>query len=179
MYRNYDGQRSTFGETSVSATVPNPDELSAFASVRASDEALTIMVVNKANAAAPISVGLTDFAAQPSVQAWQLTGANQIARLPDLTVTGATFSNTVPAQSVTLFVVPRSIPIEFGFGIRRTASGAEIIVTGSPGGAAHRLERSGDLKTWAPAQQIVLTGSPIVVPVPLTNAAAFYRIVQE
>ena len=31
MYRNYDGSKSTFGDTSVSATVPNPDNLSAFA----------------------------------------------------------------------------------------------------------------------------------------------------
>src|SRR5581483_2591088 len=47
MYRNYDGQKSTFGDTSVRATVPNPDELSAFASRRSSDGALTVMVVNK------------------------------------------------------------------------------------------------------------------------------------
>jgi hypothetical protein len=31
MYRNYDGSKSTFGDTSVSATVANPDNVSAFA----------------------------------------------------------------------------------------------------------------------------------------------------
>ena len=31
MYRNYDGSRSTFGDTSVSCTAPNPDNVSAFA----------------------------------------------------------------------------------------------------------------------------------------------------
>jgi len=31
MYRNYDGNDSTFGDTSVSATGPNPDNVSAFA----------------------------------------------------------------------------------------------------------------------------------------------------
>src|SRR5216117_3780012 len=37
IYRNYDGNQSTFGDTSVSATVPNPDNLSSFAAVRSSD----------------------------------------------------------------------------------------------------------------------------------------------
>ena len=34
IYRNYDGNNSTFGDTSVEANVANPDNLSAFASVR-------------------------------------------------------------------------------------------------------------------------------------------------
>jgi hypothetical protein len=47
MYRNYDGNKSAFGETNVSAIVPNPDNISAFAAMRSSDGALTVMVVNK------------------------------------------------------------------------------------------------------------------------------------
>ena len=47
MYRNYDGAKSSFGDTSVSATVANPDQLSAFAAQRSSDEALTVTVINK------------------------------------------------------------------------------------------------------------------------------------
>ena len=33
MYRNYDGNKSTFGDTSVAAAAPNPDAVSAFAAV--------------------------------------------------------------------------------------------------------------------------------------------------
>ena len=33
MYRNYDGNKSTFGDTSVLTAVPNPDNLSAFGAV--------------------------------------------------------------------------------------------------------------------------------------------------
>lgn len=47
MYRNYDGAKSTFGETSVSAAGPNPDDVSVFASTRAYDGALTVMVISK------------------------------------------------------------------------------------------------------------------------------------
>src|ERR1051326_183753 len=45
IFRNYDGNRSTFGDTSVAAAAPNPDNLSAFASLRSSDGALTVMVI--------------------------------------------------------------------------------------------------------------------------------------
>ena len=47
MYRNYDGNKSTFGETSVAAAAPNPDTVSAFAAQRRRDGALTVMVINK------------------------------------------------------------------------------------------------------------------------------------
>src|SRR5207249_7261016 len=40
LYRNYDGGGSAFGGTSVAAAVGNPDQVSAFASIGASDGAL-------------------------------------------------------------------------------------------------------------------------------------------
>src|SRR5262249_11638092 len=62
MYRNYDGYGSTFGDTSVAATVPNPDELTAFAAERWYDGALTIMVINKAlSGATDVQVNLANF----------------------------------------------------------------------------------------------------------------------
>src|SRR5256885_14148051 len=38
IYRNYDGAKSTFGETSVLTTVANPDNLSAFSAIRSRSE---------------------------------------------------------------------------------------------------------------------------------------------
>ena len=46
MYRNYDGGKSTFGDTSVAAGGPNPDQLSTFAALRYADGALTVMAIN-------------------------------------------------------------------------------------------------------------------------------------
>jgi PKD repeat protein len=106
MYRNYDGNRSTFGDTSVSASVPNPDQLSAFAATRTSDGALTVMVINKIAGSTPVTLSITNFAGGASAQAWQLTSANAITRLADVALSGSTLSTTVPGQSVTLFVVP-------------------------------------------------------------------------
>ena len=105
MYRNYDGQNKGFGETSVAATVPNPDEVSAFAAVRASDGALTVMVINKVETSATTTLNLANFANNGTSQVWQLTAANQINRLADVSVTNNALNVTLPPQSISLFVV--------------------------------------------------------------------------
>ena len=105
MYRNYDGQNRGFGETSVAATTPNPDEVSAFASVRTSDGALTVMVINKVATAQTTTINLSNYASGSAAQVWQLTAANQITRLADAAVTNNAISVSLPAQSITLFVV--------------------------------------------------------------------------
>jgi len=105
MYRNYDGQNRGFGETSVSAAVPNPDAVSAFAAVRASDGALTVMVINKITTSATTTINLSNFAGNGTAQVWQLTSANQITRLTDVSTANDTISISLPPQSITLFVV--------------------------------------------------------------------------
>ena len=107
LYRNYDGQKSTFGDLSVSDRVPDPDSLSSFAAVRASDHALTVMVVNKAlSGETPLALALSHFAPARAAQAWQLGANNAITRLPNVPVTRAGLSAVLPAQSVTLYVIP-------------------------------------------------------------------------
>ncbi len=105
MYRNYDGQNKGFGETSVAATVPNPDDVSSFAAVRTSDGALTVMVINKLITSNSATINLANFASSGAAEVWQLTAANQINRLTDVSVTNNAISATLPPQSITLFVV--------------------------------------------------------------------------
>jgi hypothetical protein len=110
IYRNYDGARSTFGDTSVAATVANPDNVSAFAAQRGSDGSLTVMVVCKyLSAVTPITVRLSNFKARGTTQVWQLTSANTIDRLPDATVGNGGVLFNAPAQSVTLLVIPGAL----------------------------------------------------------------------
>jgi len=107
MFRNYDGNKSCFGDISVGAAGPNPDNVSPYAAVRSADGALTLMVINKQlTAAAAATVNLANFIPAGIGQAWQLTAANSITRLSDISFSGATFTSTVPAQSITLFVLP-------------------------------------------------------------------------
>ena len=77
LYRNYDGNKSVFGDTSVAATAPNPDNLSAFAAIRTNDSALTIMVINKTlTGLTPLLLNVTNFANSGTAQAWQLTATH-------------------------------------------------------------------------------------------------------
>ena len=107
LYRNYDGHKAMFGSISVSDRVPDPDTLASFAALRQSDGALTVMVINKAlSAPAPVALSLARFNAGAAAQAWQLTSTGAITRLPDAAVAGGHLSATLPAQSVTLYVIP-------------------------------------------------------------------------
>jgi hypothetical protein len=109
MYRNYDGNKSTFGDTSVSASVGNPDNVAAFAAQRSSDNALTVMVVCKhLSANTPVTVNLANFTAGSAAQVWQFTSANTINRLTDATVGNGTVTISAPPQSVTLLEIPGS-----------------------------------------------------------------------
>jgi hypothetical protein len=108
MYRNYDGAKSTFGDTSVSATVPNPDNLSAFAALRTSDGAMTVMVINKVlTGSTSVSLNITHFAASGSAKVYRLTSGNAIRALPNKSWSGGTLSDTAPAQSITLYILPK------------------------------------------------------------------------
>jgi PKD repeat protein len=110
MYRNYDGNRSTFGDTSVRASsTSNADDLSVFAAERSGDGALTVMVISKVlSGSTSVTMNLANFAPAAAAQVWQLTASNTIMRLADVAVSGAGFVTSVPAQSITLFVVPIS-----------------------------------------------------------------------
>lgn len=115
LYRNYDDNKSTFGDTSVGCTVPNPDTLAAFAAVRTSDRALTVMVINKnLTSSASVNVNVANFTGQSAAQVWQLAAgtsgaAAAIRRVTDAPVSGSTIALSVPAQSVTLLVVPEAM----------------------------------------------------------------------
>ncbi|PYV23598.1 MAG: cellulase [Acidobacteria bacterium] len=111
MYRNYDGNKSAFGDTSVSATGPNPDNVAVFAAQRSSDSALTVMVISKyLSGSTAVSIALNNFASAGTAEVYQLTSANAITRLSDLSFSGSTASFAAPAQSITLLVLPPGTP---------------------------------------------------------------------
>jgi PKD repeat protein len=140
LYRNYDGNKSTFGDTSVSASAPNPDNLSAFAATRASDGALTVMVISKVlSGSTPVTVNMANFPAAGSAQVWQLTSANAITHPANVNFSGSSFMTSVPAQSVTLFVVaggtPNAPPVAL-VGANPTSGIAPLAVTFSAAGSS-------------------------------------------
>jgi hypothetical protein len=108
MYRNYDGAGSAFGDTSVSATVPNPDNLSAFAALRSNDGAMTVMVISKVlSGDTPLALTLANFTQSGSAKVYRLTSSNTIQHLSNISWSGGVLNDTVPAQSITLYMLPK------------------------------------------------------------------------
>ena len=178
LYRNYDGNRSTFGDTSVGVAGPNPDNVAAFAAVRTNDGALTVMVINKQLVGGqPVTLNLSNFFAGSAAQAWQLTSANTITRLTDVPLSNRSLSNTVPAQSLTLFIVPAGTPARLSAGTLSAGDLFNLWLLGQPG-QRWALQASSDLKTWLPVQTNTLTASPLPLSLPTGGAKQrFYRAV--
>jgi hypothetical protein len=122
MYRNYDGNDSTFGNTYMYATssasgADAEGQLAIYAAQRSSDDAITVMVINKTYGSLTSTINLENFSAANGVtaQVYQYSNANVNAIVPRAAVsvtppagngTASTMSYTFPAQSITLFVVP-------------------------------------------------------------------------
>jgi alpha-L-arabinofuranosidase len=105
LYRNYDGHGGEFGSTSVAATVPDPDNVSAFAALRDKDGALTVVVINKQlDRAAQATISLANFAQAGTGEVWRLAD-NQLTRQPDITYSGSELRADLPPQSIALFVL--------------------------------------------------------------------------
>jgi hypothetical protein len=142
MYRNYDGAHHGFGDTSVGDAVPDPDTVSSFAAVRSSDGALTIVIVAKYLAnATPVTINLAHFtAAGTAVQRWQLDATNTISHVADVTRVGATVSLTVPAESVTMLIVPGTVPAAPASITAAASSASTVAVTWPAVGGATGYE---------------------------------------
>ncbi|MGD1089759.1 MAG: glycoside hydrolase family 44 protein [Verrucomicrobiota bacterium] len=176
MYRNYDGNKSTFGDTSILTTVPNPDDLSAFGAVRTSDGAMTLMVINKdLNNATPINVNITNFNVAGTAQRWQLTSANVINPLANITVANGVLNDTLPAQSITLFVLPVASAFNLQIGANSPPGQLGIWLNGQAG-QAYALQSSTDLVHWLAVSSNTLSSNSFEFFMPTTNfSQVFYR----
>ena len=113
IYRNYDGQGSKFGETSVRAVSSDQDQLAIYAAERSSDGALTVVLINKTGGALTASLNIatgthTRSAGADVAQIYRYSAANltAIVRQADQSLVGGTLITTVPANSITLAVIP-------------------------------------------------------------------------
>jgi hypothetical protein len=115
MYRNYDGAKSTFGDTALASTSGNQAQLSVYGALRSSDGAVTVMVINKTYGSLTETLNLANLTATGQASAYLYSNANlaAIVAQPAITVTGptgggttSTLTTTFPAQSITLLVIP-------------------------------------------------------------------------
>ncbi len=118
IFRNYDGNKSMFGDTALASTSVNQGQLAVYGALRSSDHAVTVVVINKTYGDLTSTLSLADVPtttgnAQPYL--YSNANLNAIVAQPAVAVTPpasgsttSTISNyTFPAQSITLFVVPQ------------------------------------------------------------------------
>jgi hypothetical protein len=116
IFRNYDGNKSTFGDTALASTSATQASLSVYGALRTADDTLTIVVINKTygDLTSTLSIpGLPSTVASGQAYLYSNANLNAIVAQPVVTVTpgsagaSSTIANyTFPAQSITLFVVP-------------------------------------------------------------------------
>lgn len=107
MYRNYDGAGAQFGETSLQATSADQDKLSVYAAKRASDNVLTVMVINKTGAELASTLALQNAPEAKQAHIFQYTAADttKIVKADDAAVGNGAITHTFPANSITLLEV--------------------------------------------------------------------------
>jgi fibronectin type 3 domain-containing protein len=182
IYRNYDGKLSTFGDTSVSDTVADPDDLSSFAAVRTSDGALTVMVINKQTGSTPVTVNLANFATSGTADAWQVSSASQtaIAHVGSVAVANNAITTTVPSQSITLFVIPAGTVVSAPpppTGLSATVGSGTITLSWtSSGGATSYTVKRGSVK-GGPYSTAGTVTSTDFTDTGLTNGTTYYYVV--
>jgi len=185
IYRNYDGHNSTFGDTSVYAGVADPDYLSSFAAVRASDGALTVIVINKQQGATPVTVSLANFPSTGAAQAWQISSAAQtaITALGNVAIASNSIAATLPPQSITLFVVPPgsiTSPPSAPSGLAAAVGNGTVRLTWNPAGGAVSYTISRGAAITGPFVQIGTVASPSPTAFKdtgLTNGTTYYYVV--
>lgn len=117
IYRNCDGNKSTFGDMALALTSGDQGNLSVYGARRTADGAITVMVINKTYGALTTTLSLENLtvAAGTEAQVYQYGSANlkEIVTEPAVPVaapaTGSktsTLSTTFPGQAITLLVIP-------------------------------------------------------------------------
>jgi hypothetical protein len=106
IYRNFDGAGGRFGETSVSSSSTDQGQLSVYGALRSSDNALTIVAINKTTSTIQTSLSLANFNATSSALVYTYSNANlaQIVVGTPVSVVSNSVAYSFPAYSATVFV---------------------------------------------------------------------------
>ena len=117
VFRNYDGAGASFGDQALISTSADQSKLSVYAALRAKDNVLTMVVINKTYGDYTSTLSLGNFAASAPAKAYLYSNGDlkAIVAQPDVIVTppsgggsASTISTKFPAQSITVLAVPKA-----------------------------------------------------------------------
>lgn len=108
MYRNYDGEDSVFGDLSLPAASLDQNRVSVYAARRQSDDAITIMLINKSKVREPVMLELNGETFEGnSYEQFRYSAVRpfEIEKLPSLNFDSNTVELTLEAESIQLIVI--------------------------------------------------------------------------
>jgi hypothetical protein len=107
MFRNYDGNGSQFGDTSVSAVSSDQGTLSIYAAQRSTDNTVTVLVINKTTAAIASAISLANLSLPSSAQVYTYSAATltSILHAADAPIANSSVSYSFPGYSAVMFVI--------------------------------------------------------------------------
>ena len=111
MFRNYDGNGSQFGDTSVSAVSSDQGTLSIYAAQRSTDNAVTVLVINKTPAAITSAITLANLSSPSAAQVYTYSAASltSIVHAANASITNSSVSYTFPGYSAVMFVIQPTV----------------------------------------------------------------------
>jgi hypothetical protein len=175
MFRNYDGNGSQFGDTSISAASTNQGELSVYAAQRSSDNAVTILAINKTTGALSSTIAIANLNLPATAQLYTYSQANltSIVHASDAAITSGSISYTFPSYSAVLFVVQPSATTATSTSTALSASATQITVGQSVTFSVTVTAAAGSAPTGNVA---LLDGSTSLGTSALANGAATFTI---
>jgi hypothetical protein len=107
MFRNYDGAGGEFGNTEVSAVSSNQAALSIYAAQRSTDNAVTVLVINKTTAAITSAIAFTKLSLPTSAEVYTYSAADlaSIEHATSAPIKNSSLSYSFPGYSAVMFVI--------------------------------------------------------------------------
>jgi Glycoside hydrolase family 44/Bacterial Ig-like domain (group 3) len=175
MFRNYDGNGSQFGDTSISAVSSDQGSLSIYAAQRSSDNAVTILVINKTTTALTSAIALANLSPPATAQVYSYSQASltSIAHPSDVAITSGSVSYTFPGYSAVLFVVQPSVSTAVSTTTSLSASATQINVGQS---VAFSVAVAATAGSTPSGTVTLMDGSTSLGTASLTNGAATFNI---
>jgi hypothetical protein len=157
MFRNYDGNGSQFGDTSVSAVSSDQGTLSIYAAQRSTDNAVTVLVINKTTAALASAISLANLSLPSSAQVYTYSAADltSIVHAADAPITNSSVSYSFPGYSAVMFAIqPTAAAADYTLSL---SAQALRVSASKPGTLMLTMTPSGGLAT---AQSFACSGLP-------------------
>jgi Glycoside hydrolase family 44/Bacterial Ig-like domain (group 3) len=175
MFRNYDANGSQFGDTSISGVSTDPGELSIYAAQRSSDNAVTILAINKTTGALSSAIALANLNLPSTAQVYTYSQATltSIVHAPDAAITSGSISYTFPSYSAVLFVIQPSAATVTATTTALSASATQITVGQSVNFSVTVTPAAGSA---AAGNVTLLDGSTSLGTSALSNGAATFTI---